>query len=333
LRRGIEETRIVERIIVPLDGSAQSESAVPLSRLLAKEYSSPIQIVHVLDSPSDVEAPMRAARTEPADVRTYLTGVAQRSLDDIPTNVSVRSGGTADEILAVAQSERPLMIVMATHGRGGASRFVLGSVADQVVRRAAVPVALVRAAPTPCPVPEAIEHILIALDGSELAEQTLGLATALARQTGATLHLVRVVEPLWSSAYAAYGSGGMAVDATQIAELMVRMEQEARSYLSRIAGAIQAEGISVEWTAKVGHPVSEILLAASAVPADMILASSHGRSGLSRVVLGGVTASLMHRSLVPLLIVPAGAVLTEEGQGSTDDSAAQSADRDRRKVA
>ena len=142
-----------ERILVPLDGSALAETVLPHAEALAKKYESTIillrvtpilQSATVASSPPD--DPKLVHRTEEQAARAYLGEVENRLREHgCPVEVRLPEGNAAEEILSHAASSGVGLIAMATHGRSGLQRVLLGSVADEVVKKASCPVLLVRA--------------------------------------------------------------------------------------------------------------------------------------------------------------------------------------------
>lgn len=127
-------TAAFTRVLVPLDGSTLAEAVLPLARDLAAALG--LELVLLRVAPNAAERAEAAAYLEhtAAGLRTGGLTVATR----------VTEGAAADEILQVAAAEDGAPIAMATHGRGGPARWVLGSVAETVVRAAAAPVLVVR---------------------------------------------------------------------------------------------------------------------------------------------------------------------------------------------
>jgi nucleotide-binding universal stress UspA family protein len=191
---------------------------------------------------------------------------------------------------------------MSTHGRGGLGRLVFGSVADKVMRAATVPVVLVRDDGKRSP--NGLRNLLVPLDGSELAEAMLPLAVEMARDSGAALHLIRVVEPFWTGQYVAYAPEAVYLSSEQIAELEAEAQAEARTYLDDTATGLRSQDIRVVWEVRVGKPADEIVRAAQTTDADLILMSSHGRGGLRRWAFGSVANEVLHRGIVPVMIMP-----------------------------
>jgi len=130
-----------KKIIVALDGSAEAENILPMVKLLADEFDNEVLLVSV---PEGAES-----ENYGATMQTYLDGIA-RGLGSAKTATKVLLGGSgpARTILAFAESENADLIVMATHGRGGAERreqLPLGSVPTRVIEKTRCPVLLVPA--------------------------------------------------------------------------------------------------------------------------------------------------------------------------------------------
>jgi nucleotide-binding universal stress UspA family protein len=142
-----------ERILVALDGSALAETVLPHAEALAGKFGSTIvllQVTPILQSAtvaaSPPDDPTLVHRIEHQTVAAYLAEVENR-LRGHGCTVEVRQkeGDAAEQILSQAAESSVGMIAMATHGRSGLQRVLLGSVADEVVKKAACPVLLVRA--------------------------------------------------------------------------------------------------------------------------------------------------------------------------------------------
>jgi nucleotide-binding universal stress UspA family protein len=145
----------VRRLLVPLDGSALAEQALPLATDLAKRAVAEVILVEstywaqmaMTDYPYGYPVGGEALLEEvEAGARAYLAEVSQRlATAGITAQADVRFTPAADAILTCAEERRADLIVMCTHGHGGPGRWVLGSVADRVLRGATLPVLLVRA--------------------------------------------------------------------------------------------------------------------------------------------------------------------------------------------
>jgi nucleotide-binding universal stress UspA family protein len=196
-------------------------------------------------------------------------------------------GRVAPTIEAHAADHRPDLIIMTTHGRGGLSRLWLGSVADTLVRRAGVPVLLVRGEEAPggdAEVP-VFRHVLVPLDGSPRAETVLDHAVRLGAPDATTYTLLTVVAP---RLIAVRSYPGMRTPPVDQEDLESRVS-EAQAYLDHVAGELRRSGATVATRVVVNlQAASGILDAAAAESADLIALATHGRGAITRFVLGSV---------------------------------------------
>jgi nucleotide-binding universal stress UspA family protein len=308
-------------ILTPLDGSAFGEHALPTALSIARRSGADLRLLNVQPLPSLIysETPLFLADPYLEDyVReqyraaglAYLDGVAKR-LKGLPaagvTRV-VAEGEVRDVIRSQAESAHADLVVMTTHGRGPLGRFWLGSTADELVRTLPMPVLLVRpglGAPD-------LEHeanfrrILIALDGSPLAEQVLEPAVEIGRLAGAACTLLRVVRPVVPPEYALEGSS--VIHLTKGLEKLDAREkwlcEQAEKYLEMKAAGLRARPLPVQTRVVVeDQPAVGILQEAQNLDADLIALATHGRRGLSRLFLGSVADKVVRGGRLPVLLV------------------------------
>ncbi len=202
----------------------------------------------------------------------------------------VLSEMVAESILERARADNADLIVMATHRRGPLSRFWDGSVADELIRRAGVPVLLVRPLTTaPAKLAEpGLDNILIPLDGSALAEQVIEPALDLARLMEARCTLLRVIKPPSASR-----NGGPSGSPT-----------EAAAYLERIAVKVREQGVPVKArVVVVGRRVADAILGEATAQASRLIAlATHGRGRLATLLRGSVTHQVVHTAASPILV-------------------------------
>jgi nucleotide-binding universal stress UspA family protein len=228
--------------------------------------------------------------------------IAARLTEDggLCTRTSVLKGAVTDVLSAYALLNGVDLIVMSTHGRSGLARAWKGSVSDALMRSSRVPVLLVRPGGDHPRVtqPQGPPRVLIALDGSRLAEEVVERAVDLGRPLDADYSLVRVVNPL--------GLTGdlSAVFAPSTAKaLTAQHEAEAQSYLTETAWWLRDRGLRVETTVLLSeHPAEAILAEAARARADFLALATHGRSGLQRLLLGSVAERVLSGATVPLLL-------------------------------
>ncbi|HEX6555103.1 MAG TPA: universal stress protein [Ktedonobacteraceae bacterium] len=199
-----------KRILVPLDGSERAEQALPVAARVARASGGSVILLQVVDtatfSYSYLAPHMTVSHLETSlnEARKYLTDVATTEMfNGIPTEIYLPFGSVTSQILSVADSSQADSIVLTSQGYTGATRWVLGSVAESVVRHASLPVLLLQEGNASegdlHPGPERPVRALVPLDGSYLAKAALEpaalLISALAAPAGGTLHLTRVVRP------------------------------------------------------------------------------------------------------------------------------------------
>jgi nucleotide-binding universal stress UspA family protein len=145
-------SEIFYRIVVPTDFSRGSEEAWALAQRLARPLGSELLLVHVfVETPLWSEGPFSTERIRQVFeagrkwVTAKLEEWAQAARDTgLSVRTVMRDGVPHEEIAALAIDERADLVVLATHGRGGVNRALLGSVADRVIRTAPCPVLSVR---------------------------------------------------------------------------------------------------------------------------------------------------------------------------------------------
>jgi nucleotide-binding universal stress UspA family protein len=276
-------------ILVPLDSSPLAERALPYAVELARASKGWLLLVRVT-APTGLLVP----ETE-RDVEVELGSVAAELRDSrIAVDTAICHAydlETGRAIADIARRRRADLIVMSTHGRGGLRRSLFGSVADQVVRAAEVPLMLIPAASERRWPSDRGLRILVPLDGSALAEAALGPATELVTTLRAKLILLRVVEPPTSGRFSPEPALA-----------------EAREGLEKIVRRLRAAECSVSIHAVGGFAVPTIATFARSERADLIVMATHGRSGLARLALGSVASGTLQRATVPLMLMRPAAV-------------------------
>jgi nucleotide-binding universal stress UspA family protein len=139
------------------------------------------------------------------------------------------------------------------------------------------------------------KRVLVPLDGSRLAEGILPFVVQIAGPLDLEVVLVRVVEPLMPQALE--GTGQLVVD-----DVAARL-REARQYLAPVAEDLRSRGVRVTTDARHGEPLTELLAAARDSRADLIAMTTHGRSGLGRLLFGSIAEAVLRRAKIPVLMM------------------------------
>jgi len=291
-------------IVVALDTSELSEGAIPYAVSLAKATGARLSFVTVweggeralISSLPDVASDIFKRGEEYYE--NYLQGIAKKvRAQGVDTEAEVRTGEPDEEILALVNQRKAGMLVIASHGRSGLSRWWYGSVAAKLVREAPVPTLIVGPkALESGPGAGAIRRILVPLDGSEMAEQALPPAGKLATGLGAEVHLAEAVR--WVSQAFIYG-----VPEVTIAQVDEDLEAAARTYLAQARKKLPKE-TKVEAHIMRGMPADALIDLVADKEIDLVVMASHARSGLARIALGSVADRMVQGKAPVLLIRP-----------------------------
>ena len=287
---------MLSRIVVPLDGSATAEEILPHLRRILRQVDAEVVLVRV-SNPVALSVPPAAVEAALGDTWAYLERLtAELNAQGLRVRARVELGSAAAQIVQAADAERASLIAMTTHGRSGAGRAFLGSVAEEVFRRTPVPVLAVRVAALPSPpavseVPDPIRKVLVPVDGSDRSLHAFVPAAELGRLFDGRLHFVRVLE---------------------------RDDPEERSraaaQLEELEERSRAIGIEAVSTLTEGDPAERILDLTRIHRADVIAMATHGRRGLPRLLFGSVTEAVLRRASVPLLVVRSSDAQEEEAR-------------------
>ena len=291
-----------EQILVPLDGSSFAEAALPLALSVCRKTGAGLHLVVVLEPvTSFAYEGWEAAAVEWS--RSYLDDVVQRlgGQTGVEFSSEVVEGHTVERLQEECERREIDLVVMATHGRGALSKLWLGSVADGFVRQADRPVALVRPDEDAAALSSFdydFRTLLVPLDGSELSEKAMDHAIEFGELFDAAYHLTRVVPyPIdMASPYLPH-------TARMNQEVVEQAREGAAEYLEAHAERLRLRGLSVTTSVAVdAQPGRGVLAEVDAVGPDVIAMATHGRSGLSRILLGSTADKVLRGSHVPLLL-------------------------------
>lgn len=297
------------RLLIPLDGSKTAESVLPYSRFLSRSLKLPVELLEVVDP---VEAAQRILPEKAHALDSVLESVVRSreqylkaiaaTFRDVQVGCAVEKGVPEAVIIERAAADKGTLINMATHGRSGIDRWLLGSVAEKVLRGSANPLLLIRAQGTGSSDGETVlRSIVTPLDGSELAESVLPQVATLAKQLNAEVVLFRA----YTMPFTAYPiPETMAFIDYQ--KLLGAIRAEAVDYLEAKAEALRGAGVErVSCVAVEGPAADEIISLARKTPDNLIAMCTHGRSGVRRWVLGSVTETVVRHSGDPVLVIRA----------------------------
>ncbi|PKB63719.1 MAG: hypothetical protein BZY80_05860 [SAR202 cluster bacterium Io17-Chloro-G2] len=303
-------------ILVPLDGSKLAEQVLPYVSLLAKAHQTPIQLLRVFDPVTHELAGQaggqytdRLATAFRNDATTYLGQVAT-SLRSTGVEISVAAleGDPASHIISEAERHPETLVAMTTHGRSGVGRWVLGSITDKVLHSTTSLMLITRAkSDEEFSAEVSLGMLIVPLDGSLLAEQSLPYVAALAQPLDAKVSLVRVtpsVEELMGAISTQQMEVTFGADLPSPEALAQEGDGNAKTYLDRIKEGLNQQGAtSVDTQVLHGTPAAAIVDFARGASDNLTVITTHGRSGLGRWLLGSVTDRVVRDSGNPVLVV------------------------------
>jgi len=297
-----------DRMLVPLDGSELAEEVSPYIAELAAKMGVSVALLFVCTHSACEFKPAHQAYIEEA--ARDIEREARRIQDspgppgkDIRITAEVVEGNPADEILRYADEHGSDLIAIATHGRSGIKRWVMGSVAQKVLGAAKCPVYLIRprSEGKGSQTPWTTATIIVPLDGSELAESVVPFVTDLASGTKAKVLLLQVVP----DTYEVHTRGGRAARVKYTSGHMKEVIAQSQEYLEGVA-RILALGLpddKVATEVRPGQAAEAIIEAAQSAPGTIVAMSTHGRSGLSRWAYGSIADKVLNGTSTPVLLV------------------------------
>ena len=274
------------RVLVPLDGSPQSQQVLPYVRLLAKALQLPVELISSFSPvPERMADPRHGLYID--QLATTFRDQAQEELHPIRESLqdsgfavssTVHEGDAATHIVDEADKQPDTLIAMSTHGRSGITRWVMGSVTDKVLHATTSPMMIIRCRPEESLVEEVkLNAMIVPLDGSPHAESILPHVVTLAKGLGSEIILTRVTSSTDTSL-------------------------DPAAYLSQVAQGLRKEGISSVEERLLHGDVSDIIVDLTHQIADNLIAlTTHGHSGVKHW-LGSITDRIVNHARGPVLV-------------------------------
>lgn len=320
------------KVLVPLDGTEVSEGIIPFVEWLAGGMEMGVVLARAVDvhqtrdesfdsalgrilrglgdggrelssdSTADFE-PWELeliARIE-MELKAPLDSIAARlSRAGIPTETIAAYGSPSETIIRVAQETGCDLIAMSTRGRSVLTSGLLGSVTYRVIHESPIPVLSITPERAQLHAEDDVDinHLVVPLDGSEFAETVLPHAATLARQMSLRMTLLRVL-PQES---ALFDDSSIALN-----EILTGIEPKTatkvRDYMEGVAARLRNSCLEVNEALPSGKVSTEIVNYAQGLEHSMIALATHGRSGLSRLLLGSIAEAVIRESGCPVLVI------------------------------
>ena len=305
------------RILTPLDGSDVSEQVLPYARAFASGLSLPMTLLTAIESwqPSiggSLNPELHSNETEEHRARhaqQYLDFVATRMRGaGVSADTVVPRGEPSDAIVQYASQGSGTLVAMASHGRSGLARLWMGSVADRVLHMVEGPLLVVRSQASPTTAQERVpERLIVPVDGSEAAEGVLPHVAYLASTMSIPVDLVQIT--ISEAEYYQAMSMGLRVLPPQLPSFESfsgRIEEDARSYIDSVRNRLKQLGVGeVDARIMQGSPADCIVEMATSTANSLVAMTTHGRSGVGRMILGNVAERVVRQSGGPVLLIRA----------------------------
>lgn len=292
----------VRKILFPTDFSDSADAALGRALFLAERFEAELHMLHaVVLHEFDPNNPGQAFPGS-EELFRHLFEIADSKLagllkqhrrEPLKLHQVQRRGVSADDvILAYADEIGADLIVMGTHGRRGAARLFLGSVAEAVTRHASCPVMTIRAG-APEGVDSPVHKILVPVDFSEPSEVTIRYAEHLGHLYHSGLELLHVAEEV------PYPYFYVPVQSDAVADRLRR----AGEALAKLAADTLSERVQYTTSVRSGRVASEVLDHARHTECGLLVIGTHGLSGLERVLVGSTAEQVIRGAEIPVFVV------------------------------
>lgn len=295
-----------KKILMPTDFSRNANQALRYAATLASVFNSSLTLLHVV--PLHGEDPYAPDSHFPdlqefyhklethARARMREMRIAHDKLE--VAEFTVRGISPPEEILTFAAENRIDLIVMGTHGRSAIGRFLVGSVAEKIVRHADCPVITVAHQEEEIFDSPGMNRLLVPVDFSEHAKAVLPHAVGFAQRFGASIEFLHVID---QRVYPAFYMTETESLIMLYPELIDKSLAELKDFT---AGSIP-ENVQIKFTVREGNPHSEIVHYAAHEDIDLIMMGTHGLSGIEKLLIGSTAEKVVRRAKCPVLVIKA----------------------------
>lgn len=294
------------RILLATDGSESANVAAELVGALPLTHGSRIRVVRVVEPPptgamtawelvvplDDVADDRALVADAHGDVQSIAATLRVRGFD---VETGVLHGRPAEAIVADAELRMPDLVVVGNRGHSGIERMLLGSVSGEVVDHSPVPVLVGRRG--------TVRRVVIGVDGSAIAADAVEAVARWPILADAQITVVSVVpEPAtwWPSTR---GREPAALSARSREEVMASALTTHQAFADEAAARLRRSGFAPTAEVKIGAAAHVLVSTVAALDADLLIVGSHGRTGVSRWLLGSVARNVLHHATCSVLVV------------------------------
>ena len=295
----------LKKILFPTDFSRCANQTFWRAIYLARKYQAELHLLHAIVLHADDS--FDAAYHYP-DIETYhkkVEEIGNKEMDDIVKSyhaedikikkVNERGFAPAPVILEYARTKNIDLIVMGTQGRRGLEQLFLGSTAEEVVRLANCPVLTVREIKEPGPA-EKLDNILVPIDFSFFAQQSLEYAKEIAAAYDAQLNLLHVIEQNIHPSFYLTGN-------TSVFDLIPDIKQKSIEAMEQLIEETSGSKVTADFHVVEGHAAGEIIKFVESHNSDLITIATHGLTGIKHLLLGSVAEKVVRMATCPVFTV------------------------------
>ncbi|MEE9248164.1 MAG: universal stress protein [Dehalococcoidia bacterium] len=305
-----------KKILIPLDGSPTAEAVIPYASKLARDFDSCITLLHVASHKEEEFANMGSLFDD--EVPVNLEALIVERLREVAgglrsEGLSVKSmltyGSPSERIVGFSQKNHYDLIAMSTRGLSGITRWVCGSIASRVLHSTRKPLLLVKPTSSNGTMEEEgrFWKILVPLDGSVLAETVLPVVETLSVHMGCEVTLVRVVSSVSIAARVREMLAALPHNYSTALDSIEKHRREiAGDYLNALKWEMSIRGLTPEVMVAEGDPAAQIIDLSQDMGRPLIVMATHGRTGISRSVLGSVADRVLRGCSNPVLLMRPG---------------------------
>lgn len=293
-------------MLVPIDFSERSLEVLAQASALAKQFGAELHLAHIYEPDFPLTTVMAMPIALPPvqvgqGVRRHLKDTAKKlGIELRPGHTHAVEGRPFEEICRIAREEAIDLMVVATRGNTGLKHLLLGSTAERIVRYSPCPVLVMH------PWAKAgknvrrdlrFDRIVVPIDFSDCSLKGLAYAKSLAKRFGSKLVLLNSVTfqyYITSDEYARY----------DLPLLMQQAEKASRTQMRDLVARKDWDGIEVKGSLQIGHAGQQICAQAEAEQADVIVTSTHGKTGFKHMLVGSTAEYVVRHATCPVLVVP-----------------------------
>lgn len=283
----------IKKIAVLLDGSLYAAQALPYAEAICLATGAHLVLLSSVKNetlPDEFEQIVSFRQTYLEGVAEYLSG------EGLSVSVEVREGSLSRTTKALVDEQNIDLVVTSTVGKSGNPHWLSGGISSKLMRHITAPVLLVQMTDEQAVIRPKMERILVSLDGSILAENTLPYARAIAKAFGSEIVLLAVPQVPETQNYRAADEA--------VEQIRSQMVSTMDNFLGAVARSLRQDGLEVHPMTQGSLPVRTIVSVSEEEDVDLIMLTSRGRGGIDRLFMGSVAERVVAESNRAVLMVP-----------------------------